>query len=227
MTRLNRLQLALSKVPILFPILKWSRDTVRALWRPGWLKRQVDQRRARGEPIRIIIGAGGVPADRGWIPTNIQFLNLLVDEPWQRAFGDQGIDAIFAEHVWEHLWPADGKAGAARCFKYLKPGGYLRIAVPDGNHPDPDFIEFVRPGGVGYGADDHKVLYTYQTLRDMLHSVGFQVEPLEYYDDAGSFHRAAWDPGAGRVMRCQGWTEKRPDGSIMPFTSLIVDARKT
>ena len=166
-----------------------------------------------------------MPADSSWIPTNLQFLNLLIDGQWQNAFGEHGIDAIFAEHVWEHLSPANGKAGAAQCFKHLKPGGYLRIAVPDGNHPDPDYINFVRPGGFGPGADDHKVLYTYETLRDMLQSVGFQVELLEYYDADNNFHREAWDPAAGPVMRCQGWTEKKTDGSIMQFTSLIVDAQ--
>ena len=81
--------------------------------RQGWLKRQVRQSAAHGEPIRIILGAGGITPDPGWIPTNVQFLNLLLDEQWQQAFGDHRIDAIFAgEHVWEHLTPADGKAGS-------------------------------------------------------------------------------------------------------------------
>jgi predicted SAM-dependent methyltransferase len=222
----NYIQLKLMRVPVLFPLLKGLRDRWRAATKPAWLKRQVDERVARGEPIKIIIGAGGVPADPGWIATNVQFLNLLKDEEWRGAFGDNRIDAIFAEHVWEHLWPADGKAGAAQCFRYLRPGGYLRIVIPDGNHPDSDVIEFQRPGGYGCGADDHKIIYTIDTLSAMLESVGFKVEPLEYYDSEGKFHQAPWKPEDGRVLRCKGWTEKRPDGSTMQVTSLLVDARK-
>ena len=74
-----------------------------------------------------------------------------------------------------------------QCFKYLKPGGRLRIAVPDANHPDPAYYEFVRPGGWGTAPDEHKILYTYQTLGDMLRSVGYQVDLLEYCDEKKAF----------------------------------------
>ena len=56
----------------------------------------------------------------------------------------------------------------ANCYEFLRPGGRLRIAVPDGFHPEPGYIEYVRPGGTGIGADDHKVLYNYQSLRKLL-----------------------------------------------------------
>ena len=39
---------------------------------------------------------------------------------------------------------------------------------------------------------DHKVLYTYQTLSEMLQSVGFQVDLLEHYEESGTFHHAEW-----------------------------------
>jgi predicted SAM-dependent methyltransferase len=219
-------QRTLTKVPIVYGLSKWLRDSWRSLVGTRTLKRQVDEKAARGEPIRIILGAGGVRPDQGWLTTNVQFLNLLNEEQWRSAFGDHRLDTIFAEHVWEHLAPADGKAGAARCYAYLKSGGRLRMAVPDGNHPDPDYIEFVRPGGPGPGSYDHKVLYTYDMLRSMLESVGFQVDLLEYYDADRNFHRTEWDPKDGRVTRCHGWTEKKADGSTMHYTSLIADARK-
>ena len=60
----------------------------------------------------------------------------------------------------------------------------------------------------------------------MLASVGFDVELLEYYDAEGQFHATAWDQSAGRVHRCQGWTETLPNGRVMDYTSLIVDAIK-
>ena len=61
-----------------------------------------------------------------------------------------------AEHVWEHLSEADARAANRLCFRYLKPGGVLRLAVPDGLHPDPGYIDEVRPGGTGAGVDDQE-----------------------------------------------------------------------
>src|SRR4051812_21022661 len=106
------------RIPVLGPTLKSIRDSYRSMVGPRMLRRRVERRAALHEPIRVIIGAGGVRPDRGWIPTNIQFLDLLKEEDWQRGFGDHRIDALFAEHVWEHLTATDGKAGAAQCHKY-------------------------------------------------------------------------------------------------------------
>ena len=223
---LNRIQANLIKIPVLGSILKWVRDTYRSIVGPRMLRKRVEQKIARGEPIQIIIGAGGVRPDPEWIATDVQYLDLLKEQDWERGFGEHRINAILAEHVWEHLTAADGKAGAAMCYKYLKAGGYLRIAVPEMNHPDPNYHEFVRPGGPGPGADDHKILYSYDTLRDMLQSIGFKVDLLEYYDENQNFHKNAWDLTKGRVSRRQGKTEKNSDGSILHYTSLIVDARK-
>jgi predicted SAM-dependent methyltransferase len=65
--------------------------------------------------------------------------------------------------------------------------------VPDGLHPDPEYIEWARPGGSGSGALDHKVLYDYHSLEDVLQAAGFQVRRLEYFDEEGRFHFATND----------------------------------
>ena len=201
------------------------RNAYRTAVCPTLLKRRIARQAACGGPIRILIGAG-FQAQEGWIPTDMQYLNLLVEDHWKRALDNHPIDAIIAEHVWEHLSPTDGRAAAANCFKYLRPGGYLRVAVPDGNHPNPDYIDFVRVGGSGPGADDHKVLYTYESFGDLFRSVGFDVELLEYYDADHNFHANPWDPSAGRIHRCQGRTERKTDGGTVQYTSVILDARK-
>jgi predicted SAM-dependent methyltransferase len=51
---------------------------------------------------------------------------------------------MLAEHVWEHLTEEEGLAAARACFKYLSPGGFLRVVVPDGLHPDPAYVEWSR-----------------------------------------------------------------------------------
>jgi predicted SAM-dependent methyltransferase len=216
---------ALKKVPPLFHAARAVQSAARTVFGPAWLKWQVERHRKEGRPLRVVIGSSRV-YDPGWIPTNFQYLNLLNEAHWQRAFGDQQLDALLAEHVWEHLTASDGKVAAAKCFKALKPGGYLRVAVPDGYHPDPDYIEFVRPGGSGSGAPDHKLLYTHESLTDMLTSAGFDVELLEYYDSEGKFHRKEWDLARGTIGRRYGSTENSPAGRVIQFTSLIADAHK-
>lgn len=216
---------ALKKVPPLFHAARAVQSAGRTMFGPAWLKRQVERHRKEGRPLRVVIGSSWV-YDPGWIPTNVQYLNLLNESHWQRAFGDQQIDALLAEHVWEHLTAEGGTRAAVQCFKALKPGGYLRIAVPDGHHPDPDYIEFVRPGGSGSGAPDHKVLYTHESLSEMLSSAGFEVELLEYYDREGKFHRKEWDLSRGTIGRRVGSTENRPSGGVIQYTSLIADAHK-
>ncbi len=175
-------------------------------------------------PLRIVVGSAGI-VQPGWIDTDIDQLNLLNDRDWQRYFRPDSIEAILAEHVWEHLTEEEGALALTLCSKYLKPGGYLRIAVPDGYFPDPDYIRYVEPGGVGPGADDHKVLYNYQSLTTAARGAGLEVDLLEYFDEHGRFHYTAWDPREGMVHRSMRFHPDNKDGELR-YTSLILDARK-
>jgi predicted SAM-dependent methyltransferase len=178
---------------------------------------------------KIIVGAGGTQFE-GWLPTNKDILNLLVKSDWAACFEPNSLDAILAEHVWEHLTRDEAVAAAINCYKYLKPGGYLRVAVPDGLHPDPGYIEWVRPGGNGPGADDHKVLYTYDTFGKVFASAGFDVLLCEYYDEQGKFHNIDWDPAGGMIRRSRRYDkitfDRSKSGANFDFTSIIIDAKK-
>lgn len=180
--------------------------------------------RDRSKACKVILGAGYSPME-GWYATDIEFLNLLKEEDWRSYFDPGSIDAMLAEHVWEHLTPTDGKLAAEMCFRYLRPGGYLRLAVPDGWHPDPSYIEYVRPGGAGVGADDHKVLYTQQSMDAMLRSAGFEPKWLEFFDADHQFQYTEWDPADGMVHRSKRF-DTRNNGGNLAYTSLIVDAIK-
>ena len=113
--------------------------------------------------LKVIVGSASTK-QKGWIGTNYPLLDLTEEYTFSVIFSPASVDNFLAEHVWEHLVLEDGGVALANCFTYLKPGGVLRIAVPDGYHPDTDYIEQVRPGGYGPGADDHKVLYHCETL---------------------------------------------------------------
>ena len=177
-----------------------------------------------GEAKRIVVGAGRT-AFPGWFATDRATLDLLEREDFTRHWAPGTRTAFLAEHVWEHLSEEQGKQAAANCFEFLRHGGRLRIAVPDGLNPDPEYREYVRPGGTGPGADDHEVLYTAPILQASLESVGFVCTLLEYWDEAGKFHATDWNPNEGKIARSIRFDPRNQDGSPH-YTSLIVDAIK-
>jgi predicted SAM-dependent methyltransferase len=178
----------------------------------------------QGKPLRVVVGASGV-FQPGWIPSEAHYLNLLDDRDWQPYFQPDSIQTILAEHVWEHLWPEDGYTAARTCFKYIAPGGRLRVAVPDGFHSDPTYIEWVRPGGNGVAADDHKLLYNYKTFSDVFEKAGFKVHLLEYFDEQHNFHHTDWDKAEGMIHRSIRYDKRNADGQPH-YTSIIIDAVK-
>lgn len=179
----------------------------------------------RQQPWRIVVGSSGVFTP-GWIPTDVEFLNLLHEADWRRYFKPASINAILAEHVWEHLTEAEGLDAFQRCYKYLKPGGYLRLAVPDGLHPNPQYIEWVKVKGQGWGSDSHQVLYTYKQLKQNLESVGFKVSLLEFWDEAGQFHFRDWNPEDGMIYRSKRFDRMKEERGNFEYTSIIIDAIK-
>jgi len=172
------------------------------------------------------VGSGDVNPDPNWFPTDIRVLDITKSSDWDRfLLYSLRLDNIMAEHVWEHLTDRHTELANQNCFKYLKSNGTLRLAVPDGYHPDPAYIAYVKPGGHGAGADDHKVLYNYKLMTERLEKAGFKVKLLEYWDEHGQFHFNAWDDEAGRITRSKRYDDRNKDGQLR-YTSLIVDAVK-
>jgi predicted SAM-dependent methyltransferase len=176
--------------------------------------------------MKIIVGARGTEQE-GWTSFEQNQLDIRQPQSWARLFKPDSLDAVLAEHVWEHLTLSEGFAAARNCFHYLRPGGYLRIAVPDGYHPNPNYINHVRPGNFWNG-DDHKVLYDIDLLSDLLSKVGFAVHPLEWFDRDGKFHRQHWTQNDGIIYRCKNgiWSKLTSVLVNAEYTSLIVDGIK-
>jgi predicted SAM-dependent methyltransferase len=181
-------------------------------------------RRRRGTD-RIIIGAGGERRD-GWLATERYMLDISDEKSWARWFNPSTLSAILAEHVWEHLDQSDGLRAARLCQRYLAEDGYIRVAVPDGLHPDPVYREWVRPAGNGPGAADHRILYTYRSLAELFVTAGLDVTLLEYFDESGAFHRKTLDPADGFVKR-SALADPRNQSGRLAYTSIILDARKS
>jgi predicted SAM-dependent methyltransferase len=208
------------RVPVLYHLGKRLQFRYRAFKGSFQLKRRLKSVTV----LKVVVGAAGV-FDEGWIPTDVEYLNLVDARHWERYFRPNSLDAILAEHVWEHLTAEEAVIAARHCYEYLKSGGYLRVAVPDGLHPDPQYIEWVKVGGIGSGAYSHKMLYTYETLRDVFARAGFAVRLLEYYDRQGQFHFVDWDPARGTIHRSRRSDARNRDG-VLRYTSIILDAYK-
>ncbi|MEW5819896.1 MAG: hypothetical protein AB1782_06865 [Cyanobacteriota bacterium] len=188
-------------------------------------KYKLFSKRFFNQPVKIIIGASGTK-QKNWVSSDINLLNLLKPSLWKAYFKDCSIDALLAEHVWEHLSSEESIIAAKTCFYFLKRGGYIRIAVPDGLHPDNDYIEWVKPGGIGAGSEDHKVLYTYKTLKEIFESAGFKVNLLEYFDETKQFHFNDWQPEDGMIERSKRFDSRNIE-TPLKYTSIILDAIKT
>lgn len=177
--------------------------------------------------MKIIIGAGQTKYD-GWIATQESELNLLSTSDWDRSFKIESIDAMLAEHVWEHMTYKEGIMAAENCYKYLKQGGYIRCAVPDKNFRNEWYQNMVQIGGPGpsnHPAATHKIVYDYETIKNVFESVGFEVTILEYCDKNGDFHYTYWNENDGKIGRSFRF-DTRNSIEKLGMVSIIIDAKK-
>jgi predicted SAM-dependent methyltransferase len=145
-------------------------------------------------PLRLHLGSA---ANRlsGWVNVDLlrpgRTLELYWDLRRPLPFRDSSVDAVFAEHLLEHLSFPAGVALLRECRRVLRLDGIVRVGVPDldryvasylGND---DIIERVRPGrptralalGEPFFLDGHKCMYDFETMRLALITAGFtQVE---------------------------------------------------
>jgi predicted SAM-dependent methyltransferase len=141
------------------------------------------------DPLLLHLGSGGEHKD-GWV--NMDLIGDPVEVAWDFAkplpFADGSVDGIFNEHMFECLPIAVGDAFARDCYRVLKPGGILRIAVPDAGllvescvNGGAGVIEETRPGRptpilamqeIFYWYYHH-TMYDFETLELMCRAAGF------------------------------------------------------
>ena len=171
---------------------------------------------------KIIIGSC-YTSQKGWFSTDYPEIDISSIDQCAKYWKENSKSAFLAEHVWEHLEDNDANIAARCCFYFLRKGGQVRVAVPDGLHPDPSYIDHVRPGGVGPGAYDHKVLFTINSLSEVFKSAGFNISPLEYWDSSGVFQKRKWDPELGFVKRSSEYDTRNSTQNPYAYTSIIID----
>ncbi len=62
-------------------------------------------------------------------------------------------------------------------------------------------------------------------MSEMLVSVGFRVDLIEYFDENGTFHQNNWSGDDGHIRRSFTHDERNKNGKPN-YTSLIIDAVK-
>lgn len=150
------------------------------------------RRRARSLPsegLRLHLGSGHTRLP-GWV--NIDLIGYKCDLTWDLGrplpFAPGAADAVFSEHVLEHLPLLLGLTLMSETHRVLRPGGVVRIGVPDGHR----YAESYLAGGAGvidehrpgrptpllamqeiYFRHGHTTMYDEETLILLLRAAGF------------------------------------------------------
>jgi SAM-dependent methyltransferase len=111
---------------------------------------------------------------------------------------DSSVDRILSEHFFEHMAEVDVAALLKECYRVLKPGGFLRIAVPDYMNPrkrkylkakhDPDHT-------------NHLSFPTYESLSSQVSGSPFEGYQFYHYWHGDNFVRKPIDYSVGYLKR--------------------------
>lgn len=185
----------------------------------------IERRKARAiadrQPLRLHLGCADTYLE-GWC--NVDFarpgrrLDLRWDLRRHLPFPDGAAEAIFSEHLFEHIPYLGVMALLRECYRLLQPDGVCRIGVPDferyarsylGEDPLIDEVRPNRPTRALAVAEvfflhGHRSSYDVTTLSTMAKTVGFELV------EASRF-------GHGRIVPC-------PDAPARKAETLYVDA---
>lgn len=96
-------------------------------------------------------------------------------------FDDASVDCLYSSHVLEHCFWEDAKTLLVDAHRVLKPGGWIRLAVPDLEHAldlyragrkEQALAYFFSPSRAGV-FDRHQYMYDFELLRGLLLAAGF------------------------------------------------------
>ena len=96
-------------------------------------------------------------------------------------FADQSVDFVYASHVLEHFYPKVARRLLREAKRVLKPGGYIRVCVPDLQHAFDLYRSGKKEEALEYFFQDehtaefhrHKYMYDFEILRSLLEESGF------------------------------------------------------
>jgi len=132
--------------------------------------------------VKLNLGAGSTRLP-GYIPID----DSLGHDVRALPFRDESVDEIRASHVLEHIPYREAQGTLEHWFRLLKPGGVVKIAVPDfdkivhwynENRGEEMPLEGYLMGGQTNSLDCHAAIYQQQKLVGLLQLAGFEaIEP--------------------------------------------------
>lgn len=117
-------------------------------------------------------------------PKNVKRRDLTKPLPQK----DKTVEAIYSSHMFEHVYLTEARALAKEAFRVMKPGGILRLALPDGELWARQLIE--SNGDAEAGAHYNERLGSYPVVRP-------KGRRLFTFMMGGSAHK--WQPTRGLV----------------------------
>jgi predicted SAM-dependent methyltransferase len=146
--------------------------------------------------IKLHLGAGNKHID-GYTNIDIRYMpgiDIVDNVKFLRRYKSNSVDVIYASHVLEHFSRWDYKTVLSRWFEILKPGGILRLAVPDfeqickiySSTGDIDPVMGLIYGGQDYDENFHYCCWDINSIRKDLTGVGFKA--VDRYDWRNTDH---------------------------------------
>lgn len=136
---------------------------------------------------------------------------------------DNSVDRVHSEDCFEHLEEEDAVRLLCEVYRVLKPGGTLRVGVPDYRNPKDAFC-------LDRGFDPrnkyHVTLTTKPVLDRWVQRTPFVATFYHYWNDAGEFVRKAIDYSTGWVQRTPDNDARNTAANPLHVTSLVVDLVK-
>jgi predicted SAM-dependent methyltransferase len=164
-----------------------------------WERRKASVLMAAGAPLRLHLGCGPTHLE-GWV--NVDLVSTSPDLAWDLSrpvpFPDGSVDAIFHEHLLEHL-PLPAAIGFLHeCHRLLRPGGVLRVGVPDFGRYARDYsgnrslIGRARPGRPSalmalsemVFCYEHASMWDEETTVTLLREVGFSAPEARLFGES-------------------------------------------
>ena len=146
--------------------------------------------------IKLHLGSGNKKI-KDYINIDIRYLPN-VDEvnniKYLRNYSNNSIDVIYASHVLEHFGRWEYKFALQRWFEILRPGGTLRLAVPNFEsisdyyqiNKDLNSILGLLYGGQDYDENYHFITFDFNSLSKTLLEIGFK--DIKKYDWRSTEH---------------------------------------
>jgi predicted SAM-dependent methyltransferase len=195
----------------------WARISLKSLFNKCEKKdifvkyNKIDEVLENEHVLKLHIGCGTVYKD-GWInidnnsDDNIKKLDFSWDLRNKLPFPNNSVDFIYNEHFLEHLTVEEGLAALKNFRDILKPGGVMRIAMPDLADVISNYLN------VNWKIDQKYFLKKYnlefiQTRAERI-NISFRWWGHKWLYDWEELHRRLLEAGFSRITKCNLYESK-------------------